>query len=138
MIADTSIATRLLSNSLDWDRDVPRAAKAGWPNTGDLLKDWGALSGAVHHQKAMSVTRYWPRGLYGSSLMLGANLDCLKTLKWMVKLCQVIGNHLLILRDWDGLQGLSPIKECSNTDDAWREAIDSWRANFEEPDKLLP
>lgn len=139
VIVDDSVAPKILSDSLDWDRDVLRAAKSGWPNhIRDLLRDWGALSGAVHHEKSISVTRYWPEGLYGSSLMLGANLDCRKTLQWMVKLCITFGNHLFILRNWDGLQNLSDKTEATNTDDAWREAIDSWRANFEEPDKFLP
>ena len=139
VIADDTIAARLMTNRLVWKKDVESVAKTAWPaNIGALLKDWGGWSGLVHHERRISVNRYWPKGLNGPSLLVGANLDCRKTLVWLVNLCTAIGNHLLILRNWDGLQGLSNTRGSPNTDDTWREAIDSWRVKFEDPAQLLP
>ncbi len=132
-VGDDSISEDLMSDRLRW-RKVERVAKAQWPeNITALLKDWGIASGLVHHERRLSVTRYWPEGINGARLLLGANLDCRRTLTWLIRLCRCFGNHLWILRNWDGIQNLSQLTDGANTDEAWRDAVDMWRVKFENP-----
>lgn len=70
-VGDDSISEDLMSDRLCW-RKVERVAKAQWPeNITALLKDWGIASGLVHHERRLSVTRYWPGGHKRSTIVVG-------------------------------------------------------------------
>jgi len=136
-ISDDSIAPKLLNDKVSWN-DVLTAAKGAWPAQIEaLLEDWGKLSGLVHNQKTISVAKYWPEGMDKPQMLVGANMVCRRTITFLIMLCLGIGNFLLILRKWDGLQGLANNEDGANTDDTWRDSIDEWRTKFEDPENLV-